>query len=36
VKINLVDDCGIKKGKPFTHTEADLDAAVSAIQVGLR
>ena len=36
VKINLVDDCGIKKGRPFTHTEADLDTAISAIQAALR
>ncbi|OGO19568.1 MAG: hypothetical protein A2Z14_02365 [Chloroflexi bacterium RBG_16_48_8] len=36
VKINLVEDCGIQKGKPFTHTDADLETAVLAIQSALR
>lgn len=36
VKINLVEDCGIQKGRPFTHSEADLHAAVAAIEAALK
>lgn len=36
VKINLVEDCGIPKGKPFTHSEADLHAAITAIEAALK
>ena len=35
VRINLVEDCGIKKGKPFTQSEDELDIAVSAIREAL-
>jgi len=34
--INLVEDCGLKKGAPFTHTEQDLRAAVQAILDAVR
>jgi uncharacterized metal-binding protein len=35
VKINLVEDCGLKKGRPFSHTEQDFQVAVSAIRSAL-
>jgi uncharacterized metal-binding protein/DNA-binding transcriptional ArsR family regulator len=34
--INLVEDCGIRKGPPFTHTEEDLRAAVQTILDAVR
>jgi hypothetical protein len=31
-KINLVEEYDIQKGKPFSHTEAELERAISMIQ----